>query len=280
MSVGPNELERFILCIKKYSKYDLSEYSENSLIRRIEKVLIDNTCTFDVLLQRISDDSDYLHAIVKQITVNTTELFRDAKFWQDFRHEIAPSLQQKETITIWHAGCSSGQEVYSMLILLHELQLLERTTVYASDINEDMVEVAQKGEYSYRFYDDYKEAFKLVIKDNPFGKAFKHAPFEKYFEPNSKKTLLQAAPFLKQNVHFFTHDLVSLSSFTEQKFDIILCRNVLIYFKADLQKKIYDYFYRSLNPESYLILGMQESMGWFMNALYQKKGSFYSKREM
>jgi len=280
MSVGPNELEQFISCIKKYSKYDLSEYSENSLIRRIEKVLIDNTCTFKVLLQKITDDSDYLHAIVKQITVNTTELFRDPKFWQDFRHEIAPTLQQKETITIWHAGCSSGQEVYSMLILLHELQLLERTTVFASDINEDMVEVAQKGEYSYRFYEDYKEAFKRVIKDNPFGKAFKHVPFEKYFEPNSKRTLLQAAPFLTRNVHFFTHDLVSLSSFTDQKFDIILCRNVLIYFKADLQKKIYDYFYRSLSTESYLILGMQESMGWFMNALFQKKGSFYSKREM
>ncbi|MCK9561700.1 MAG: methyltransferase domain-containing protein [Bacteroidales bacterium] len=280
MSVGANELKRFITCVQKNSTYNFSEYSENSLIRRIEKILIDNTCTFDILLERIRNDSDYLHSIVKQITVNTTELFRDPKFWQDFRHDIIPELQHKESITIWHVGCSTGQEVYSMLILLHELKLLERATVFASDINDDVIEFAQKGEYPYRFYDDYKEAFKQVIKFNPYGKPFKHTPFEKYFEVNAKKSILQTASFLKNKVQFFVHDLMALSPFTDQKFDIIFCRNVLIYFKADYQKKIYECFYHSLNPESYLVLGMQESMGWFMNSLFQKKNSVYCKREI
>lgn len=281
MSVGENELDIFISCIKKKSTYDFSEYSEKSLIRRIEKVLLDNTCTFETLIEKISSDMRFLHEIVKQITVNTTELFRDSKFWQEFRHTLIPELEKKETIRIWHAGCSSGQEVYSMLILLNELKLLEKAEVYASDIHEDMIDIAKKGIFPYRHLDEYKEGFNKVIKDNPYGKAFQHIPFDKYFEINKRKSTLEIADFLRNKAQFVSHDLVSLENpFPQVKFDIILCRNVLIYFNADLQKKIYHLFHKNMSPESYLILGMQESMGWFMRVLFTNKGCFYIKREV
>ena len=281
MLVGDKELDAFIACIKQKSRFDFSEYSQKSLIRRIEKVLVDNTCTFDDLIKKLNQDLRFLETVVKQITVNTTELFRDPNFWQEFRNSLAPELEKKEKIKIWHAGCSTGQEVYSMLILLHELKLFDKTDVFATDINEDVIEYAKTGVYPYRHLDDYRENFNKVIKDNPFGKSFSHLPFEKYFEINSRKSSLKVAEFLRKKPIFSCHDLVSLNNpFNEETYDIIICRNVLIYFNADLQKKIYHLFHKNMHANSYLILGMQESMGWFMRVLFANKGSFYIKQNM
>ncbi|MDA3882367.1 MAG: hypothetical protein PF481_03710 [Bacteroidales bacterium] len=277
MDITEKELHQFVDIVKKNSIYDLSGYSEKSLARRIDKVLLDNTCSLNQLLYKIADDSTFLETVVKQITVNTTELFRDTHFWQDVRFELLPKFVENTSLSILHAGASSGQEVYSMLILLHELGMLEKSHVYATDINENMISVAQNGEYPYRFYDSYKEAFHSVIKDNPFGKPFKHKPFEYYFESDAKKSYIQINQKLSEHVHFYTHDLVSLQNPMDTKFDIILCRNVLIYFKADLQKKIYNFFYKNMQDDAYLALGMQESMGWFMSTKFQKFGRFYKK---
>ncbi|MFO7868664.1 MAG: CheR family methyltransferase [Bacteroidales bacterium] len=277
MEICENELQQFIDVVRKKSTFDLSGYSEKSLIRRIEKVLLDYTCSFNQLLDKISQDTFFLESVIKQITVNTTELFRDTQFWQELRFQVLPSLQDNERLSVLHVGVSSGQEVYSMLILLYELGLFEKTRVYATDINEDMIEVAKYGEYSYRFYDLYKESFFAVIKDNPYGKSFKHKPFDEYFECDAKKSYMRAADFLRDKPHFITHDIVSLKNPVHENFDIILCRNVLIYFKADLQKKVYNMFYNNMKDESYLALGMQESMGWYMSTIFQKSGRFYKK---
>jgi len=279
MEIGKKELDNFITCIRANSEYNLSEYSENSLIRRIEKVLLDYTTELNPLLSKMRVDKDFLEEVVKKITVNTTELFRDYKMWQDIRHLLLPKFKDNNELNVWHAGCSTGQEVYSHAILLHELNMLSKSCLYASDINIDVLAKARDGLYPYRHIEDYEDSFIKVVKDNPYGKTFKHTPFKKYFDVNNKKEHFQVNEFIRQEPNFFLNDLVKQENPYKIKFDIIFCRNVLIYFNTDLQKKVLEFFYDNLNDNGYLILGMQESVGWFMNSMFDKVDSFYKKRD-
>src|SRR4030042_5075741 len=142
MTVTDQDYQLFIYTLKNSSRYDFSQYSEKSLKRRIMKVLTDHSMSITSLLSRIKSDPLFVEEIVKEITVNTTELFRDPQVWQAIRFNILPRLRNNAQINIWHAGCSTGQEVYSMLILLNELDLLEKTKIYATDINADVIDTA------------------------------------------------------------------------------------------------------------------------------------------
>ncbi len=278
MEVTKERLQKFILCFQKHSDFDLSEYSENSLIRRIEKVLQDNACDFETLLKKLESDLVFLHETLKKITVNTTELFRDVSMWNELRQLLLSDFMEKEEINIWHAGCSTGQEVYSMIILLNELNLLSKANIYASDINIDVINKAQEGKYSYRHFENYKESFQKVIHDNPFGKSHKHKPFEKYFDCYRKKDYICFDESLSKNTAFFVNDLVKLTNSTQKQFDIILCRNVLIYFNIQLQGKVYNFFHENLKDSSCLIIGKQESMSPLLNSMFNKKGALYIKK--
>src|SRR4030042_3388955 len=151
MTIKDKDFLLFIYALKNSSKYDFSQYSEKSLKRRLAKVLADNKLTLPLLINCMKNDSKFVEKVVNEITVNTTELFRDPQVWQAIRYAILPKLKNNSVINIWHAGCSTGQEVYSMLILLNELGLLEKTKVYATDLNTDVLGVAKNGEYRYRF---------------------------------------------------------------------------------------------------------------------------------
>src|ERR1035437_4048545 len=146
-----DDVHLFINAVKAQSEYDFSDYSDKSLKRRIEKILSDNKISLPDLIKEIKKDPEYVDKIVKEITVNTTELFRDVSTWQTLKHRILPKMKDNETINIWHSGCSTGQEVYSMLIILAELNLLEKARIYATDINVDAIDVAKKGIYKFRF---------------------------------------------------------------------------------------------------------------------------------
>lgn len=277
MEITNKELSEFIACFKQFSAYDLSEYSENSLSRRIDKVLTDNSLTFPALLQKIEADSKFCDIVMKQITVNTTELFRDKLMWQELQYKLLPLFADKPYIRIWHAGCSNGLEVYSLAILLHHMNLLDRCTIVASDINPDMLEQARKGEYSTRLIDEFITAFDSAIKENPYDSEFKDLSFDTYFEINKKKGAICVSPILREKPQFEQIDLVKMDAKFDEPFDIILCRNVLIYFNNSLQKRVFEFFHSHLNTDGYLILGMQESMAWFMNSMFEKKGIFYKK---
>jgi len=186
-------------------------------------------------------------------------------------------FETKQKIRIWHAGCSNGLEVYSLAIVLHHMNLLNRCTIVASDINPDMLEQARKGEYSLRLLDEFKAAFDNAMKENPYDSEFKNLSFETYFEVNKKKECIAVTSCIKDKAEFVRIDLVKMDAQFDETFDIILCRNVLIYFSNSLQKRIFEHFYTHMNPEAYLILGMQESMAWFMNSMFEKKGVFYKK---
>lgn len=279
MPVTIDDINLFINSLKSISDYDFSDYSTKSFTRRIEKILIDYKLDINGLVQKVQKDSEFLEQIVKDITVNTTELFRDPKTWQTLKYRVLPKMLEKSSIYIWHSGCSTGQEVYSMMILLNELGLLEKSKIYASDINTDVINVAKEGKYVYRFNIDYLENFDQVIKQNPFNfEEYKEVPYSKYFTIDKVKDTITMKPFLTEKVIYKKHDLVNQGNIFNIKFDIIMCRNVLIYFNYELQNRIFAMFHESLNTNGYLVLGIHESILGAQAQKYNKKGLVYSKK--
>ena len=279
MPISENDILFLIKTLKTVSDYDFSDYSQKSFKRRIEKILEDYSLTFPQFITKVKKDRIFIEQIVKDITVNTTELFRNPKTWQAIKYRILPKLQDKPYFNIWHAGCSTGQEIYSMLILLNELNLLDKARIYASDINEDVISKAKQGKYVYRFNIEYLENFDNVIRQNPYNfEEYKNIPYSKYLDIDKIKDTLSIKPFLLNKVSYKKHNLVKLKNIYNIKFDIILCRNVLIYFNQHLQTRVLDFFHQNLKPNGFLVLGYHESIFGFQAQKFNKKGLFYTKK--
>jgi chemotaxis protein methyltransferase CheR len=279
MALSDKEVHYFVSTIKNHSDYDLSEYSEKSLKRRIQKVLDDNRMDIATVLTKLKANPTFLEKTVKDITVNTTELFRDPQVWQDLRFRILPKFKNNKNINIWHAGCSTGQEVYSMLILLNELGLYDKAKIFATDLNDDALNQAKKGVYKYRFNIGYLDNFDKVIKENPFNyEEYNEVPYSRYFKIHKISDTLEINDFLKEKPIFRKHDLVKGESLYFAKFDLIMCRNVIIYFKYELQTKIFKLFHEHLYTSGYLLFGMHESMLGEIANKFEKRGHFYRKK--
>ncbi len=256
-----DDLFRFVAALRAYTSYDLSDYSDRSLRRRLYKVLDDEKITIEELLQRLAQEPAYGERIVEAITVNTSELFRDPSVWLLLRSRIYPKYKTQAYLNIWHAGCSMGQEVYSNLMLLNELGLYDKARVYASDINAKILAAAQRGEYRYRFNLSYLDNFDLVINTNPLNYEEKLAiPYSKYLKIDEAKDLIKIHDDLRQKPIFRRNDLVKGVNPFFVRYDIIFCRNVLIYFNAALQNRLFEVFYRNLYPGGILVLGVHESI--------------------
>lgn len=275
------EISLLIKTFKNCGGYDFSNYSEKSFCRRVEKVLMDNKTDIYTLINRLKFDRNFLEKVVKDITVNTTELFRDPQTWQAIKYRILPRLANKSEILIWHAGCSIGMEVYSMEILLYELGLFEKAKIYATDLNSDVLETARKGEYSYRYKDEYINNFTKALIENPFNFEEKNEiSIDKYFESNPAKDIFKVKPFLLNKAVFLKHDLVTQKNPFNVNYDLILCRNVLIYFNHELQNKIFVDFWNNLNHNGSLVLGIHESILGPIANRYEKKGLIYVKKPL
>jgi chemotaxis protein methyltransferase CheR len=280
MQVEHEDIQKVIFAIRQYSSYDFSNYSIKSFTRRIEKTLFDFKLDINGLLKNIKTSPEFVEALVKNITVNTTELFRDPKAWQSLKYRILNQLSENRKINIWHAGCSTGPEVYSMLILLSELGLLDRANVFASDINEDVLAIAKSGEYTYRFNLEYIENFNKVMCENPFNfEIIQDIPFSKYFDLDKKNDLIKVKDFLKKKPVWIKHDLVTEGNIFNTKFDLILCRNVLIYFDTELQSRVFETFYQSLFRNSILMIGIHESIIGPMSNSFIKSGLLYIRKD-
>jgi len=279
MTLSDQEVQFFVNTIKNTSGYDFSEYSEKSLKRRLQKILIDNNSDLLTLINKVKTNKDFLEKIVRDITVNTTELFRDPQIWQTLRYRILPKFSENRNINIWHAGCSTGQEVYSMMILLNELDLLDKAKIFASDLNTDALNAAKKGNYKYRFNIGYLDNFDKVIKENPYNyEEYNDVPYSKYFKIDKVTDSIQMNDFLRQKPIFRQHDLVKGGNLYFAKFDLILCRNVIIYFKYSLQNKVFKLFHDHLYTNGYLVLGMHETMLGDITSRFEKKGQAYRKK--
>ncbi|MDX9769958.1 MAG: CheR family methyltransferase [Tenuifilaceae bacterium] len=279
MVITDQDLQYFVTTLKNSSKYDFSEYSDKSLKRRLQKVLTDFNLDITGLISAIKNKPEFTEKIVKEITVNTTELFRDPQVWHTLRSRILPRFKNNKNINIWHAGCSTGQEVYSMMILLNEMGMLDKAKIFASDLNSDVLEAAKKGEYKYRFNIAYLDNFDKVIKQNPLNyEEFNDVPYETYFDIDKSRDTITMKKYLTEKPIFRKHDLVKDGNLFFAKFDLILCRNVIIYFNYTLQNKVFDLFHSNLYNKGILLLGMHETiLGPWANK-FEKMGQAYIKK--
>lgn len=228
--------------------YDFMDYSKASIKRRINRLFaLDRFLSFAEFRYKIRTDKTYLKRFIEQITVTVTEMFRDPSFFKTLRTEILPVLATYPFIRIWHAGCSSGEEVYSLAILLKEANILHKSLLYATDINPEVLEKARKGIFSLTHMKQYSENY---ISS---GGA---EDFSNYYTASYDKVLFNDE--LKKRMIFASHNLVSDRSFNV--FQLILCRNVLIYFDKELQSKVFDLFENSLDKLGFLALGSKETL--------------------
>lgn len=280
MQVTSDDISRIIFAIKANSTYDFSNYSIKSFTRRIEKTLFDFKQDVTGMIKAIKSDPEFIESLVKNITVNTTELFRDPKAWQTLKYRILNQFSENRKINIWHAGCSTGQEVYSMLILLNELGMLEKANVFATDINEDVLKIAKNGEYTYRFNLEYFENFNKVVRENPFNyELYNDIPYSRYFEIDKVNDSIKVHEFLRKKPIWIKHDLVNDGNNFNTKFDLIMCRNVLIYFNTDLQSHVFETFHQSLFRNGVLMIGIHESIIGAMSNNFTKSGLIYIKKD-
>jgi chemotaxis protein methyltransferase CheR len=241
--------------------YDFTEYSKASLQRRIQRLFaLDFFPSFAEFRYRLQNDGPYFRRFVEEITVNVTEMLRDPSFYRTIRTTILPVLSTYPFIRIWHAGCSTGEEVYSMAILLKEADLLHKSLLYGTDINPQVIERARKGIFPVSQMQKYSENYIQAggLKD-----------FSSYYTANYHLAKFDSA--LQGKMMFSTHNLVSDFSFNA--FQLILCRNVLIYFERELQTKVFRLFDHSLENFGYLALGSKESLRFApMAARYRQIG--------
>lgn len=228
--------------------YDFREYAAASLRRRIRRFLSEeNLPTVSALQGRILHDPACLNRFVHNISVDVSSLFRDPLFYLALRKKVAPLLGALPFVRLWHAGCSTGEEVYSTAILLTEENLYGKARIYATDMDEMVLSEAKEGIYPLSTMKEYTENY---------IKAGGTASFSYYYVAQYDHAVFNAG--LKKNIVWAQHNLATDSSFNE--FHLIFCRNVMIYFDTPLLEKVHELLYRSLAVGGFLALGSKESL--------------------
>ena len=265
------ELLDIIHLINDMYDFDLSGYSKESITRRFNRLLDkfgwNNAydLKFGIINRKIS-----LSTLINELTVNVTEMFRDPEFYVSIQKHTLPYLKTFPSFKIWHAGCSTGEETYSFAITLQEHGLLNRSIQYSTDINSEVIDKARTGIYTNK---------NMKVNSTNYLYSGGKSSLSDYYI--SKYGNVKMNKDLKKNMVFSRHNLINGSSFNE--FQLIVCRNVLIYFDIELKNKVIKLFYESLAPFGYLALGSMESLiatEWSnqfeivdrKNKIYRKKG--------
>jgi chemotaxis protein methyltransferase CheR len=242
------ELKLLLEAIYLRFHYDFRQYSMASLRRRVSQAMVQLDCPSVSRLQdKLLRDAEAFPALLQYLTVQVSEMFRDPSYWRALRQAVAPVLGTYPSLKLWVAGCSTGEEVYSFCILLREEGLLERTIVYATDINGESLRRAQSGVFELDrlsgFSRAYHEAGGKGSLSDYYTAAYDSAVFDKS---------------LARNVVFSDHSLATDSVFSEVQ--LVSCRNVLIYFNQSLQERAIGLFQESLVRKGFLGLGSKESL--------------------
>lgn len=246
-----NELEKteiYLLLegIYRYYGFDFRNYAYSSIRRRIQhRMAIEKINTVSALQELVLRDENLLGKLLNDFSINVTEMFRDPGFFKYLRKNVLPILRSLPLIRIWHAGCASGEEVYSMAIMLQETGLYHKAKIYATDMNEEILDKARKGQFPIN---------RMQVYTRNYHQAGGVKEFSEYYTANNDVVTFH--PCLKENIIFAHHNLATDHSFNE--FHIIICRNVLIYFNQTLQNRVQKLFYDSLCIEGYLALGNKE----------------------
>src|SRR5688500_2508884 len=228
--------------------FDFREYSRASIKRRILEIMrAEKLGTVSALQDRVLHDAACLDRFLLGLSVHATAMFRDPSFYLTFRKKVVPLLRTYPTVQIWVAGCSTGEEVYSLAILLQEERLYARCLIYATDISPAVLRKARDGIFPLAAMRDYT---------NNYHQAGGANEFSDYYTAQYDSVIFSSA--LKSNVVFSEHNLATDGSFNE--FQVILCRNVMIYFNKDLQARVHNLLYDSLSMFGVFGLGNKESL--------------------
>ena len=228
--------------------YDFRDYAESSLRRRLLNWLSGSGfASLSEAQGRLLRDRNLLDQFVCGITVNVSEMFRDPLFFRAVREQVVPHLKTYSFVKIWHAGCASGEEVYSMAILLREEGLQGRYRIYATDVNEDVLSKAREGIYPLKEMQRFTRNYQ---------KSGGQHDFADYYTARYDHAMLM--PELKKEIVFAAHNLAVDADFGEM--NMVVCRNVMIYFKAALKERVLELFDRALLPGGFLCLGQKESL--------------------
>lgn len=246
--INDEEVNLLVSSLAEIYGYDFTNYARASLKRRINRLLtIDRIPSFAELLYRVKNEADFFTHVVEELTVNVTEMFRDPVVFKFIREKILPVLATHPFIRIWHAGCATGEEVYSTAILLEEANLLHKSLIYATDLNASVIENIRRGIFPLNYMKQYSENYISSGGKKDFSVYYTAKYDFAIFDQRLKSKMITA-----------THNLVSDRSFNE--FQLIFCRNVLIYFDKVLQDKVLTLFDESLEQLGFIVLGSKENL--------------------
>lgn len=227
---------------------DFTCYEPKSLRRRINRIIsVFNCSSVFELWTRLLKDSTFIYSFVNEITVGMTSMFRDPVMWKTLRHQLVKEYANQNTINIWHAGCSSGEEVYTMGIVLQETHLQHKAKAIATDINQDAIAEATRGIY---------HKMKMTENESNYREYIIYGDFTKYYTSNENSAKMDQK--LVSHVNFTYHNVLSDPVLGE--FDIIFCRNVMIYFDHKAKEKLMEKFFNALKPGGYFIIGFYDTM--------------------
>jgi len=244
------EIDLLLAGIRNRYGYDFTHYSYSSLKRRLDLALVENRLTrFTELLDRLLHHEAVFDQFLRHMSITVTEMFRDPLFYEAIREKVIPVLKTFPFIKIWHAGCSTGEEVYSMAILLHEEGFLSRSRIYATDFNKEALQIAEQGVYPMKHIESYNENYRAAGGNRNFSDYYR-AGYD----------LVKFKDYLKKHITFSYHNLVTDGVFGEM--NLICCRNVLIYFDKTLQNQVLHLFSESLRYGGFLCLGSKETLNF------------------
>ena len=241
-------LEDILQIIYQKYGYDFRQYSQAHIRRRVmNRMAMSRLASLSDMKLKVLNDEIFASALLQDLSITVTEMFRDAGFYKSLRENVIPILKTYPFVKVWHAGCSSGEEAYSVAIILQEEGLYDRTTIYATDFNQKVLNKAKEGIFSNELIKEYTLNYQLSG-----GKE----PFSNYYTSDYGHAIMKQS--LKRNIVWANHNLVTDSVFAEVH--LVLCRNVLIYFDRDLQNKVQQLFFNSLINGGILCLGAKESL--------------------
>lgn len=270
--LSQEEVDEILEIIHKLFHFDFKHYSSASIRRRVDRLMrIWGCSTFTDLKFALTNGMYSQQHVLNEITVNTTEMFRDPHVFYSVVENVFPYLKTHPLLKIWHAGCSTGEEVYSMAILLKESGLLKRSILYGTDINTEALKIAEKGVYSLNSMKTHSAAYR---------KAGGTGSLSNYLTVNYGNVCMDSA--LKKNMVFSQHDLINGASFGGVQ--VIICRNVFIYLKKEVQDLVLEKFVNNLEPRGFLILGNKESIDFspaknMLEVVSKEDRIFRKKRE-
>ena len=248
MNFDNKEFKDLLISIQSEYGYDFTDYAEASVVRRINHFMdFKKISNLNHLKTMILKDEKIFESFIQELSVTVTEMFRDPSFYKSLRENVIKRLATYPFIKIWIAGCATGEEVYSIAILLKEEGLLNRSLIYATDINQKSLQIAKEAVYPVENMKSYTTNYQKSAGTHSFSEYYK-----------SKYNSVMFDKSLKQNIVFSPHNLAVDKSFNE--FQLIICRNVLIYFNQQLQNKVINLFYESLCAFGILGLGNKESL--------------------